>query len=59
MFKDGRVPIMLIKALLEEGPHIGHNVRCSFIIPKNVKRLIGLEHKRLYFIVQAATIDCS
>ena len=59
MFKDGKVPIMLIKSLLEGGPHIGQNVRCKVIIPKNVKRLIGFEHKRLYFIVQAATIDCS
>ena len=50
---------MLIKTLWKISPHVGHNVYCRVINPENMKRLIGMEHKRLYFVVQATAIDCS
>ena len=56
---EGRVPILLINALRKRSPNVGHFVCSSVISPENMERLVGMEHKRLYFVVQAAAIDCS
>ena len=56
---EGRVPILLINTLQERNPNVGHNVCCSVISPENMKRLVGVEHKGFYFVVQGTTVDCS
>ena len=50
---------MPIMTLRKRGPQVGHIVCCRVIDPEDVHRLIGIEHKELYFIVQAATVDSS
>ena len=47
MFENDRVPIFPVMALWERGPQISHYVRRRVVEPKNVKRLIGVEHKEL------------
>ena len=55
---EGRVPILLINALRKRSPNVGHFVCSNVISPENMERLVGMEHKRLYFVVQATALDC-
>ena len=59
MFENDRVLILPVMALRERGPQISHYVRSRVVELKNVKRLIGVEHKELSFFIQVSTIDSS
>ena len=55
---EGGIPVLLVDTLRKRSPNVGHFVYCSVISLENMERLVGMEHKRLYFVVQAMAIDC-
>ena len=54
---EGGIPVFLIDTLQKRRPNVGHFIYWSVINPENMEGLEGMEHQRLYFVVQAMALD--